>query len=94
MLAAGGAVVAAGGAVAVGTAVVAAAVSVGGAVVGTEMRIVDVGETEADADALALGEGLEEAGDSCARLPRKRTTIARTVMRLPATAACGEKCSK
>ena len=87
MVATGGRVVAAGGDVgaAVGAAVVAAGVSVGGAVVGTEMRIVDVGEAEADA--VALGDGPEDVGSTCARLPRNRTTIARTVTRLPATAA-------
>ena len=87
MVATGGRVVEAGGEVgaALGAAVVAAGVSVGGAVVGTVMRIVDVGEAEADA--VALGDGPEDVGSTCARLPRNRTTIARTVTRLPATAA-------
>jgi len=87
VVAARGRVVEAGGEVgaAVGAAVVAAGVSVGGAAVGTDMRIVDVGEAEADA--LALGDGLEDVGSTCARLPRNSTAIRRTVTRLPATAA-------
>jgi hypothetical protein len=64
VLAAGGGVVGAGGAV--GGAAVAAGVSEGGAELGAlVMRLVAVGETEVEA--LALGDGLVEAGKTCAR---------------------------
>ena len=84
---------------AVGAAVVAAAlgvelavglgVAVGACVVGAELRIwtVGLGDADADADGLALGDGELVVPAKRDRPPPRITPMSRSVMRPPATAA-------